>query len=465
MIVLITPNQVADLLTVLCIFLLRVSVAYAVMWVLAKLSNSARMRFIIWLSFLLTSTLYWLFCLESFVVRQPRSAIVANAGSGFLNITVPSGSVSSIATVLNLALGCYVLVLLGLGIARIIARWKLAIALRHKVAPSEITASVFQGLAQAIGAPRCEFWLMPGLPSPASFGWLKPAVYLPADEAAAEDRKLHDVFWHELTHIRRRDSLWDSLARLARALLWFHPLIHRAVAAMRLERELVCDVSVIRQDPSKRHEYANTLVHFGWRSSVAGEPDYMNLGLAAQAAVLSKRVRLILDGEPSTSIPSKALRSFLGTATLWAFATAIPMMWMSFGLKIPVLRAGPSIVHALYHAAARPVRSSRHINHRDTVLVEPPQTTAVMLAPASESIAAQHTGTHPHSTLMPSADAPLFDHSDSGQVADGRDGQGSRGSTTALPGQTSLPTKSSVLVDAAEQLGQLSMGHGDHDHD
>ena len=69
------------------------------------------------------------------------------------------------------------------------------------------------------------------------------------------------VLRHELTHLRRGDALWNLLAELAGALLWFHPLMWLALPRFRLDQELACDERVLRHSPQDEAGYAQTLLH------------------------------------------------------------------------------------------------------------------------------------------------------------------------------------------------------------
>ncbi len=68
------------------------------------------------------------------------------------------------------------------------------------------------------------------------------------------------ILRHELTHLRRGDALWNLLAELAGALLWFHPLAWLALPRFRLDQELACDERVLRHSPQDEAGYAKTLL-------------------------------------------------------------------------------------------------------------------------------------------------------------------------------------------------------------
>ena len=77
--------------------------------------------------------------------------------------------------------------------------------------------------------------------TPATIGWRRPLVLLPADwrEWNAADRRA--VLAHELAHVARGDFLSGVVARLATARHFYHPLAHWLARRMRFEQELAAD--------------------------------------------------------------------------------------------------------------------------------------------------------------------------------------------------------------------------------
>ena len=86
-------------------------------------------------------------------------------------------------------------------------------------------------------------------------------ILLPADlvtRFGAEQRAL--VLAHEQAHLARHDPLWSTLAEIAAALLWFHPLAWLALPRFRLDQELACDERVLRQRTHAAGSYARALL-------------------------------------------------------------------------------------------------------------------------------------------------------------------------------------------------------------
>ena len=97
------------------------------------------------------------------------------------------------------------------------------------------------------------------LEGPVAAGIARPVVLLPEDLPAALGRaQLRDVLMHEGAHLVRRDPLIGLLQRLAEALFWAHPAVHRLNRELTRAREEVCDNFVLRGGDRRR--YARTLV-------------------------------------------------------------------------------------------------------------------------------------------------------------------------------------------------------------
>ncbi len=376
------PHAAATLqrLALLCDFLLEVSLAYCLCWVLARLSSSAAVRFALWTTFLLGSAAYWLLTLLRAFAPTPTFPVHVgpllmdpwqpNLHPNFSIHAAPDWALpATVAANVSHALTLLgVLYLLTLGVLTALALYRqrqLSEALRFRTAPPAALGRILDALAREMGMGACRLWLLPALPSPATTGWRTPCIYLPPECAEEDGLALENILRHELAHVRRRDTVWEAAARLCRALLFFHPAIHAAFAALHLERELACDLIVLRARPDKRDVYADVLVRFGWRAlaphSTNRRSKRIGIPFAASAVVLHSRVQAILAGESTPSPGASALRALLSTCALCLAVFAAPALWIGFHL--------PAFRPAL--AAAQPASQPTHQGGRFRALARP----------------------------------------------------------------------------------------------
>ena len=106
---------------------------------------------------------------------------------------------------------------------------------------------------------------MTGLP--ASFGILRPAIYIPFGFSEwGEDKEY--ILWHERMHIRHRDSLKKILMYLVLCIHWWNPLVWLMVHTMNDDLEMACDEAVLAKlGEEKKTVYADTLVRFSMKQS------------------------------------------------------------------------------------------------------------------------------------------------------------------------------------------------------
>ncbi len=158
---------------------------------------------------------------------------------------------------------------------------------------------------------------------PMTWGVLRPVILLPKDSLSWPRGRLQAVLLHELAHVRRRDSLVQSLALIVCALYWPNPLVWIAARALRREAEIAADdaaiVSGIRPSPMPASSSS-------WRpNSAAAMPHFSGVSMAGSA--LEARVKSALaPNRTRTGVTSMdALKiAFFGIAATAALALARP---------------------------------------------------------------------------------------------------------------------------------------------
>ena len=187
----------------------------------------------------------------------------------------------------------------------------------------------------AIGTIRANRLTSASCVVPVTVGLLHPRIILPETSREWPPAQLDAVLAHEHEHVRRRDTLFQWLALLNRALFWFHPL------AWWLERRLsglaeeACDAAVISRgyDPRAYSEYLLDLARSVRRAGTRVNA----VGMAMPGSGLAHRIRQMLSGAPVPRIS----RSRMGcTVAVCAAAAAILAMG--------------TLVHAQPPAATRP---------------------------------------------------------------------------------------------------------------
>ncbi len=148
---------------------------------------------------------------------------------------------------------------------------------------------------------------------PLTFGWLKPAVLIPASLLTQlSPEQMEMIVLHELAHIRRADYLWSLGQSVAEVVLFYHPAYWYIARVLEREREFACDqmtVSLTQQPQA----YARTLLQVATTTA----PSY---GLAASGKRgLSDRIKRIVNPAPGQSngpvLPALILIGVLGIAS------------------------------------------------------------------------------------------------------------------------------------------------------
>ncbi|MDB4743586.1 M56 family metallopeptidase [Planctomicrobium sp.] len=97
---------------------------------------------------------------------------------------------------------------------------------------------------------------------PFASGFFKQVVVLPAHVAENTDsQELKLILAHEMTHLRRGDTLVGLLQLIVQVLWWFHPLVYWLNREVRRVREECCDSDVVRRLNCQPARYAHCLLN------------------------------------------------------------------------------------------------------------------------------------------------------------------------------------------------------------
>jgi beta-lactamase regulating signal transducer with metallopeptidase domain len=325
----VNPDLLLRVVAALAGFFLKTTLAFGVCLVFTRLVDLPNRRFSIWLSFLGGMGAYWLWLAKGVLAdgQLPASAPISSvqpAASSVNAWQIPGSWAFPLGIALRVAGIVYLLALAGMLFTYIKKQWHLRWVLRFTSAPPVEIAEIFQSLAPTLGVSRSQLLVLSGVTSPATFGWIRPTILLP-DACLGQDRsELEDILRHELHHIRRRDFIWNGLAILWRALLFFHPASWYAVRRMQLDRELACDLAVVSQTPARRAAYAECLIRFARMNQ---SEDHRTWGLDFAAAQhLKARIHSILTGSRKPSGWLICLRAACGLALLTGFLGIVPSL-------------------------------------------------------------------------------------------------------------------------------------------
>lgn len=219
--------------------------------------------------------------------------------------------------------------LLGAGSFICLARLVLGLAALHRLTKRAQPCAVEAEWADLLTAtPRpLRLYLAPGLQSPQTFGWLRPAVFLPLDFSTRSAQERAAMLAHEVAHIQRGDWAWLLLEESLRSLLWFHPAVWLLLERAALCREQAADLRAVELT-GDRSRYVETLY------SLAAER--FGQGIAASVPFLSRghltrRVALLMK---EVEMESKKIRWMLPVAGVAALAVTVAGVWL-FPLTAP----------------------------------------------------------------------------------------------------------------------------------
>jgi beta-lactamase regulating signal transducer with metallopeptidase domain len=173
-----------------------------------------------------------------------------------------------------------------------------------------------------------EFRLSADVDSPVTFGFLAPVILLPERFPSLDARFQSAIACHELLHVRRRDWAHHLSEEILRAVFWFHPAIAWLIARVRLAREQIVDLEVVKLT-NARKPYLEALLAFtnagASFSAVPAPPFLAERQLAERVALMLKEVRMSRTRLIASLTSIVCFLALTVTFAVWAFPLrAIP---------------------------------------------------------------------------------------------------------------------------------------------
>ena len=300
----------------------------ALAFVAVRFLRDASLRHMVWLTAFGTLLI---FPLASLIV-PPQIVIdhatdVADAAPSIPTMIVPSAEAAAAQapaastlpdiTLDEVALGAFVIWLAGVcwaGSRLMIGALGLHLLRRqsrpHALPPADLPDIVMQ-------RRECELRLSGAQDGPMTWGVLRPVILLPKNSLGWTRERMQAVLLHELAHVRRRDSLTQSLSLLICALYWPNPLIWLGARALRREAEIAADDAVLSSG-MRPSAYAGELLQLA--SEFRGHGLAVSGVSMAGRSSLEARVKAVLATNPLRK--GVTLMDAVKLACLGAVATA-----------------------------------------------------------------------------------------------------------------------------------------------
>ncbi len=247
--------------------------------------------------------------LSSIVIAAQGSGLVAQANKTLWLVILPEKTTieSGIAEAQSISWWSVMLALylcvLGLHMARLaVSFWqvrRLRSTTDYRV-PAKVQAILAELCkVQGLGL-HVQLGVNGAINSPLTFGVWKPVVVVPDRGYFATEDLLRNVLLHELSHIKRRDTLLFIVAHTLAALNWFNPFVWYALRRLDLESEYACDDDVLRSKSDKLG-FATQLLEIARGRSKRRVAPVFQKAMAGQGQ-LSKRIDHVLNSMPSLTM-------------------------------------------------------------------------------------------------------------------------------------------------------------------
>jgi TonB family protein len=167
-----------------------------------------------------------------------------------------------------------------------------------------------------------EFRLSSDVSSPVTFGLTAPVILLPERFPTLHAQYQSAIACHELLHVRRRDWAHHLSEEILRAALWFHPAIAWLIARIRLSREQVVDLEVIKLTDARK-PYLEALLEFtnsrALATAIPAPPFLVEGQLAERVALMLKEVRMSRTRLIASLTAIAVSLAVVATLVVWTF--------------------------------------------------------------------------------------------------------------------------------------------------
>ncbi|RJW37656.1 hypothetical protein DXC92_21530 [Clostridiales bacterium TF09-2AC] len=193
-----------------------------------------------------------------------------------------------------------------------------------------------------------ELYINPLVSSPLLMGLFHPCIVLP--EADMQETGFDCILLHELTHLRRMDTVYKWLVQFTICLHWFNPLVHLMGREISRACELACDEAVIMKlNREKIRVYGDTLIHATGAGGICKAP-LSSVTLIEGKELLKERLGAIMTFKKKTrfaAVTAFAMTLLLSAGAITTGAYAASHASISGSQSISDLRE--FLNRSLYH--------------------------------------------------------------------------------------------------------------------
>jgi TonB family protein len=167
-----------------------------------------------------------------------------------------------------------------------------------------------------------EFRISSDVESPVTFGLAAPVILLPERFPTLDAQHQSAIACHELLHVRRSDWAHHLSEEILRAALWFHPAIAWLISRIRLSREQVVDLEVVRLTDARK-PYLEALLEFtnsrALATAIPAPPFLVERQLAERVFLMLREVRMSRTRLIASLTAIAACLVVVATLAVWTF--------------------------------------------------------------------------------------------------------------------------------------------------